>query len=89
MKIVIDIDDELYDYICNNHIALSVRNARKVKKAIANGTLLPKGHKRLIEDNFEVGQVFDEEGKIVGYRYITEYDLDNAPTIIGADKESD
>lgn len=51
-------------------------------------TPLPKGHKRLIEDNFEVGPVFDEEGNRVGYRYVTQYDLDNAPTIIDADKES-
>lgn len=49
--------------------------------------ILPKGHKRLIEDNFEVGPVFDEEGNIKGYQYVTQYELDNAPTIIEADSE--
>jgi hypothetical protein len=48
-------------------------------------TSLPKGHKRLIEDNFDVGPVLDKEGYITSYKYVTKEDLDNAPTIIPAD----
>ena len=55
-------------------------------EVIKNGTPLPKGHKRLIEDNFKVGPVFDEEGNRVGYQYITQEDLNNALTIIEADR---
>ena len=50
---------------------------------------LPKGHKRLIEDKFEVGPVFDEEGNRVGYKYVTQDDLNNALTIIEADTENE
>lgn len=58
-------------------------------RRIANGTPLPKGHKRLIEDNFEVGPIFDKDGNRVGYKYITQEDLNNAQTIIEADKEQE
>ena len=58
-------------------------------EVITNGIPLPKGHKRLIEDNFEVGTVFDEEGNRVGYKYVTQEDLNNATTIVDADKESE
>ena len=54
---------------------------------IKNGIVLPKGHKRLIEDNFEVGPVYDEEGNRVGYNYLTQEELDNALTIVPEDKE--
>jgi len=56
-------------------------------EAILNGTPLPKGHKRLIEDNFDVGPVFDEEGHRISYKYVTQEDLNNALTIIPADEE--
>lgn len=58
-------------------------------EVIADGTPLPKGHKRLIEDNFDVGPVFDEEGHRTGYKYVTQEDLNNALTIIEADKEEE
>ena len=58
-----------------------------VIRAVRNGKVLPKGHKRLIEDNFEVGPVFDEEGNRTGYKYLTQEDLNNALTIIPADIE--
>lgn len=46
--------------------------------------ILPKGHGRLIDaDALDVGQV----AKGCGYKYITKYELDNAPTIIEAEKE--
>lgn len=51
--------------------------------------ILPKGHKRLIEDNFKSGPVLDKEGNRLGYRYITQEDLNSAITIVEADKEED
>ncbi len=58
------------------------------EKLIAHGKPLPKGHKRLIEDNFEVGPVLDKDGNRVGYKYLTQEDLNKALTIIEADKEN-
>ena len=60
---------------------------QRILDAVYKGTLLPKGHKRLIEDNFDVGPVFNKEGHIIGYKYVTQEDLNYAQTIIGADKE--
>ena len=56
-------------------------------ECVRRGIILPKGHKRLIEDNFNVGPVFDKEGNRVGYQYVTQEDLKNALTIVDADKE--
>lgn len=88
MQIVINISEENYKNI-KEQVNKSDYPDMQIGIAIANGTPLPKGHKRLIEDNFEVGPVFDEKGNRVGYRYVTQYELNNAPTIIEADKESD
>ncbi len=58
---------------------------RCLAECVRRGIVLPKGHKRLIEDNFDVGPVFDEEGYRVGYKYVTQEDLKNAQTIVEAD----
>ena len=86
MQIVIDIDDVDYEYIKNGCI-VPIKIDNHIYYAIRNGKPLPKGHKRLIEDDFEVGPVFDKEGNRVGYQYITQEDLNNAPTIIEAESE--
>lgn len=84
IELVIKIDEERYSYV-KNQVEKGIDNPLKV--IIANGTPLPKGHKRLIEDNFEVGPVFDEKGNRVGYKYVTQEDLNNALTIVEADTE--
>ena len=91
MQIVIDISKELYDYIQDEKYDehLDKRFDFQIRHAVANAVLLPKGHGRLIEDNFKIGPVFDKEGNLMGYQYVTQEDLDNAPTIIEADKESE
>ena len=88
IEVVIKIPEEIMEYVKNNG-CLSVIYNNEVEKAISNGTPLPKGHKRLIEDKFEVGPVFDEEGNRVGYKYVTQEDLNNALTIIEADTENE
>lgn len=49
MQIVIDIPEEIYDYIHNEYMAVRCRDAHKIAEAIFYGTSLPKGHGRLID----------------------------------------
>ena len=78
--------DKILDTPINKEIPNTLSNRLLV--ALFEGTVLPKGHGRLIEDNFEVGPVFDDEGCRISYKYVTQEDLNNAPTIIPADKEN-
>ena len=93
MKLVIEIDEETYKYWKKHKCEMVIKAMSpyiNISKAIANGTPLPKGHGRLIDaDKLKVGEVYDDEGHLVGYNYLTKYEVDNAPTIIDADKESD
>ena len=85
IELVIKISEEIYKSIKKG---MRYRDdMAEIGEAVENGTPLPKGHKRLIEDNFDVGPVFDEEGHRTGYKYVTQEDLNNAPTIIEADRE--
>ena len=85
-EIVIKISDVDYERLIASN-GFSPKVLKGLCEAVKNGTILPKGHKRLIEDNFKVGPVFDEEGCLTGYWYVTQEDLKNALTIIEADKE--
>lgn len=89
VEVVVRIPKELYDYIQSETYDkhLDSRFDYKIRFAVKEGIQLPKGHKRLIEDNFEVGPVYNEEGNRVGYNYVTQYELDNALTIVPEDKE--
>ena len=42
MQIVIDIDDEIYDYITKEYTCMRVKDGHAVAVAIANGTPLPE-----------------------------------------------
>lgn len=83
VELVIKMDERDYNAIIRNGIT------SPLKIYISDAILLPKGHKRLIEDDFEVGPVFDNEENRLGYQYVTQEDLNNAPTIIEADKEDE
>ena len=83
IELVIKIPEEIYQHYKKR---IAKRRGSYLESCIAFGTQLPKGHKRLIEDNFDVGPVFDEEGHRTGYKYVTQEDLNNAQTIIDADK---
>ena len=76
MKIVIDIDDNLYTRLFDNGVD-NYDDAVDMAKAIRKGTPLPKGHGRLID----VSEYYKGS-----YNDAREF-LDNAPTIIEADKE--
>lgn len=78
MKIIIEIDDEYYEII--NHAVKVEHSNFKPFKIIANGTPLPKGHGRIID-----------ESKIEVCEWVNELEEDypkastDAPTIIEAD----
>lgn len=75
VELVVKIPEEVMEFIKNNG-CLSVVYIDEVAKAIKNGTPLPKGHGRLIDEDKLIG-------KIHGVRSITAV-LD-ASTIIEAD----
>ena len=82
MKIVIDIDEEIYKNIQSGNFwldsGLSLSNAYDF---IKNGTPLPRGHGRLIDAD-AMWDIY----------HSNDYDfyeaLDDAPTILEADKEN-
>ena len=99
MKIVIDISEEDFEYLNQfrdivDEIVKNKRNngSDNINYAVLHGTLLPKGHGRLIDadkliKDTSVGEMRDNEGALLGYQYIIKEDVSNAPTIIEADKE--
>lgn len=88
MKLIIELDEEIYDYVLssleeNDHLPAFFDKDLRV--AVRNGTPLPKGHGRLIDE---------ERISLSGIHFETERDhammigrLNSAPTIIEADKE--
>jgi hypothetical protein len=87
MKIVIEIDDARFKDIrriaC---VQLENYHFKTVEQIIANGTLLPKGHGRLIDaDKLEPRDISPEAwySPMWGFELV---DIEDAPTIIEADK---
>ena len=82
MKLMIDVDDNLYSYISKEDAVYFPDDGGKLFEAVKNGTELPKGHGRLID-----ADAYKEE--MLNSR---EFDffkrLDMQPTIIEADKEN-
>ena len=87
MKIIIDIPEEEYIKICDEPCT-------KLALAVRNGIPLPKGHGRLIDADKAVRE---ENSKLVNFETTNTRDrsycryarmiLNDAPTIIEADKE--
>ena len=91
MQVVIEIDDIDYEAIKHGKPI-----SAKVMDALIHGTPLPKGHGDLIDrselntDNLDRG--FDDNFELhYGQVYLEDVDkmIENAPTIIEADKEGD
>lgn len=87
MQIVINVDNELYEYFSKRrsmHDDGYFSHVGKLIKALRDGTILPEGHGRLIdadEIQFENAE-FDTYGD-----YSRAFDaIDEAETIIEADK---
>lgn len=102
MKIIIDIPEKMYkDYVSVN---LGRGNGKTIVynllKAIKHGTPLPKNHGRLIDaekiandinalkDNWNRYRNEYESGRYESYDYAVDT-IEDAPTIIEADKEGD
>ena len=85
MQIVIDIDETIY-----NSIKIGMRNRDEVEnimEQIEKGTPLPKNHGRLIDaDAYEkdIRKHYFDNATVIR---CTEIGLQNAPTVIEADKE--
>ena len=77
MKLIVDIDDELVE---TAKFAVQLDMGDDYVKSIANGTPLPKGHGRLIDADKLTENILCQT---FGLRSV---DIDNAPTIIEADK---
>ena len=88
MKIVIDIPKSIYETIEKDQFITRFQLA-VLQSQIRKGTPLPKGHGRLIDareyENSIRKHYFDNSTVI----RCTEIALDNAPTIIEADTESE
>lgn len=94
MQIVIDIPEEEYEEIIYSEDC----GLHRLTRAIAKGTVLPKGHGRLIDADELKSlsyEVLVEDGNsnradgLSSYNGLTEEDIELAPTIIEADKESE
>ena len=91
MKIVIDIPDEHF-FACKHWLNEGVANFAET--IIANGTPLPKGHGRLIDaDRIKLFSIDRDSWNGVEYegviKVVPVIAIDNAPTIIEADKEAE
>ena len=85
MKIVIDISEEQYKLV--RHGNKSYTTELELMNAVANGTLLPKGHGRLIDisDIEPMSYTVDGGDYYDDYKAIDWEDIEKAPTIIEAD----
>lgn len=89
MKLVIDIDEDLYVHIKNSYIVCEETLTGKtflgaVYNAIANGKLLPKGYGDLIDKNNLI-TITDISADGIEFTYVPYSDIEDAPTIIEAD----
>ena len=83
MQIVIDIPEELYKA---NHRGLEAEELWDLRIAIKNGTPLPKGHGRLIDADALIYKQTHHGNYYTPFELIDRNGLNNAPTIIEADK---
>ena len=93
IKIVIKVDDDLYTRLFDNDVD-NYDDAIDMTKAIRNGTVLPKGHGRLIDAdklNRKKKYCFQtERGAFPKSEwFIKADDLFSAPTIIEADRSKE
>lgn len=88
MQVLIDINDDLYVRLFDNG-GNNVMDMRRAYIAIRKGTVLPKGHGRLVDADVIDDNIYDlTRGMDLNYNQIISV-LDGAPTIIPADKENE
>ena len=79
MQIVIDIPEAIKYKVTTYGLLLCPSDKEQLVHAIVNGTLLPKNHGRLIDADKFISEHFGEIARLV----------DDAPTIIKADKKDE
>ena len=85
MQIVIDIDEEDYEYV-KEVVQQEEYVLSKFYYPIANGTPLPKGHGRLI-DASQLFMVTECRPDGTEFTYVPYTSIENAEAVIKADKE--
>lgn len=84
MQIVIDIDEGLYEWIYRQ-IAVD-EGWSEIQSIIMDGIPIPKGHGKII-DTSELLTITDIREDGSEFIYIPYSEIENAPTIIEADRE--
>ena len=85
MQIVIDMPDKMYQKILKNEYDYGIMNV-----IIQNGTPLPKNHGDLIDRSKLLKKSYEAEllnGD--GIEVVDSYEIEDAPTIIEAEKEKE
>lgn len=86
-QVVIDLSEELYNYMQTEEYDehLDRRFDYQIRFAVKNGTPLPKGHGKLIDADVLCDYFWDNRSKLYTHKDL-QIVIDNAPTIIEADK---
>lgn len=88
MQLVIDIDEIIYKEAVNNRLLFD-KYISEVAIAIIDGTPLPKGHGRLIDENELIDEIVCEEIDGIYHDVIYAHSVYDANTVIEADKENE
>lgn len=90
MQIVIDINENDYKTLMINSGNCSISMAERIVDSVFQGKKLPKGHGRLIDASMlkQKYSVLLESARLIGVD-VSPVFIDNAPTIIEADKGLD
>lgn len=88
VELVIKIPEELYELYKGRPPMLGDAGMDMIAQSIANGTPLPKGHGRLIDvSDIEWAKFTRETSRYEEVKCVDWDVVENAPTIIEADKE--
>lgn len=91
MKLIIDVDKQTFDKLTEYGEPLSAGNGfhDSILKAVANGKPLPKGHGRLLDENYVIAELVYRKNLLadnVKCGQVTE--IFNNAVVIDADMES-
>ena len=94
MKIVIDISKSIIEHLKDGSFGARIEDKAALVDAVMNGAPLPKGHGRLKDaDYIKLFSIYHDSWNGVEYEEVIEVvpviDIDNALTIIEADKENE
>ena len=87
IELVIKIPEKIYKYV-QLIGSINMLDTQQVANAIFDGKPLPKGHGRLIDADALCDYFWDNRSKLYTHKDL-QIVIDNAPTIIEADKESE